>query len=610
MQLNRASSYKVTRLFWCLSLPLIFGNCALSAQDIGALAFYETKPPIELILKDGTRLREPRIIRWNPDSATIYQASGESEIRYDETLQPSAERLSDLMALAVLAKSSDQKLKRPDFPILMTQYRGRFISRDGSRLSNIRIYVFPERAFNAARNIDNKIILDNLLASTVTSPSGFFELNLPSDTRFVLLALAPAQEVDKQKAFEWRVDFSNISSESPLIIDERFRSAAKEYAISIPDGITSLQEPMMPTSDPSVVPSPSTPTSPGTSDPGSLGGPSGYLLHKYDTVAIYYATDREYLKRIFFRGKFGAGRAEMSYGMCYVSIPKNHSSGELETYKTWRLQFRNNPEEHVSLLKIKPMDEKSFASAMRERLKKSHAKKAFIFIHGYNVNFEDAARRTAQIYFDLQFDGLPIFYSWPSAGEFKLYPTDEANIEWSETNIKRFVSRFLETTDASDVYLIAHSMGNRALARVIGDICAKTPNAKTKLKEVILAAPDIDADVFRRDLAPQLAATLSNATSGKVTLYVSSEDVALKASKKFHSYPRIGDSSSGIEPMPGIEIIDASAVDSSFLGHSYFADNRNVLSDIYYMIRGARNASERYGLRPIDTTTGRYWEFK
>ena len=51
---------------------------------------------------------------------------------------------------------------------------------------------------------------------------------------------------------------------------------------------------------------------------------------------------------------------------------------------------------------------------LREEVRDSRRKEAFVFIHGYNVAFDDAIYRTAQIAYDLSFDGPPILYSWPS----------------------------------------------------------------------------------------------------------------------------------------------------------------------------------------------------
>lgn len=56
-------------------------------------------------------------------------------------------------------------------------------------------------------------------------------------------------------------------------------------------------------------------------------------------------------------------------------------------------------------------------------------RRAFIFVHGFNNSFEDAARRTAQIAFDVKFDGVPLFYSWPSKGKALDYVYDTNNAD-------------------------------------------------------------------------------------------------------------------------------------------------------------------------------------
>jgi esterase/lipase superfamily enzyme len=229
---------------------------------------------------------------------------------------------------------------------------------------------------------------------------------------------------------------------------------------------------------------------------------------------------------------------------------------------------------------------------------------AFLFVHGYNVTFEDAARRTAQISYDLAFEGAPIFYSWPSQGNTSAYTVDEQNIEWAQANLRGFLEDFFTRSDAQNVYLIAHSMGNRALTRAVASLLTDKPSLRGRLKEVILTAPDIDADVFKRDIAPALIAT-----GRPVTLYASSKDLALIASKKVHGYSRAGESGSELVVLSGIETIDATNIDTSLLGHSYYAENRSVLSDMFYLIRNGQRADQRFGLHGIDTKAGRYWEF-
>jgi esterase/lipase superfamily enzyme len=42
--------------------------------------------------------------------------------------------------------------------------------------------------------------------------------------------------------------------------------------------------------------------------------------------------------------------------------------------------------------------------------KQADTPEALVFVHGYNVNFNDAVRRAAQIAYDLEFAGIPMVY--------------------------------------------------------------------------------------------------------------------------------------------------------------------------------------------------------
>lgn len=325
----------------------------------------------------------------------------------------------------------------------------------------------------------------------------------------------------------------------------------------------------------------------------------------YAVVRTFFATDRNRTGETKPAEMFGTDRAALSYGICDVSIPRDHRMGELERPSIWRLEFREDPAKHVVVLHTAILAADQFFADVATRVRQSPRNNAFLFVHGYNVTFEDAARRTAQISYDLGFAGAPVFYSWPSQGTTPAYTIDEQNIEWAQANLKGFLDDFFARSEAQDIYLVAHSMGNRALTRAVASLLADKPAYRSRLTEVILTAPDIDADVFKRDIAPALAAT-----GRPITLYASSEDLALIASKKVHGYPRAGDAGHGIVVAPGIETIDATVVDTSFLGHSYFAETKSVLSDMFYLIRNGQRANQRYGLRSVEAQAGRYWEFK
>lgn len=323
---------------------------------------------------------------------------------------------------------------------------------------------------------------------------------------------------------------------------------------------------------------------------------------QYHTVTIFYGTDRNRTTSENLNKYFGDERASVSYGEIEVSIPFNHKVGRIESPSIWRLEFSENPEKHISLLALTPLKKERFLSSIKDRVKASGNRSAFIFFHGYNVKFSAAAKRTAQMAHDLKFPGVPIFYSWPAVGRVTAYTKDEGNIQWSQAHIKAFLDDVAKRADLENIYVIAHSMGNRGLTRALADLINEQPALKSKFKEVILAAPDIDAAVFKRDILPRLTKHLP------VTLYASSDDKALLASKKVHGYPRAGDTGDMIVIADGLETIDATGLDTGFLRHSYFSETQPMLKDIKQLALDNLPASQRPLLIPVEGK--RHWVFK
>jgi esterase/lipase superfamily enzyme len=270
------------------------------------------------------------------------------------------------------------------------------------------------------------------------------------------------------------------------------------------------------------------------------------------------------------------------------------------------IRFPENAARHVVVLDARTLDRDRFFADLESRVGRSRNSEAFLFVHGFNVGFGDALRRTAQISFDLGFDGAPVLYSWPSQGSPSplSYTADSQVVEWSKEILKDFIRDFLGKTSARNIYLIAHSMGNRPLTAAFISLFNEHPEFRQRIKEVVLAAPDIDAEIFKRDIAPALARL-----GRPVTLYASSADKALILSKIPNNIPRAGDAGPGLVVVDGVETIDASNVDTSFLGHSYFADTRQVMSDLQVLFSQGLRPAQRSGLRqPFSSRP--YWEFR
>jgi esterase/lipase superfamily enzyme len=270
-----------------------------------------------------------------------------------------------------------------------------------------------------------------------------------------------------------------------------------------------------------------------------------------------------------------------------------------------RFEFRENPEKHVVVLNTVQQSYTDFYGQMKERIVNSQGHEAFIFVHGYDVSFLDAARRTGQIAYDLGFDGAPIFYSWPSQANLASYIVDENNIDWTTQHLVWFVQDVVRQTQPGKIHLMAHSMGSRALVHVLTDAAMRTVGSGgPPITEVIFMAPDMDADTFKQ------FAREFHGSSKRVTLYASSNDEALKQSQKLHGNPRAGESGKSLVLLPGVDTIDASAADTSAIGHWYYAERRSVLSDVFYLFKDGKPASERFGLVQKRLNNMVYYYFK
>jgi esterase/lipase superfamily enzyme len=325
----------------------------------------------------------------------------------------------------------------------------------------------------------------------------------------------------------------------------------------------------------------------------------------YAVTRVFFATDRQPAApgAATFSGEFSNG---LRYGYSDVSIPRDHRLGELEGPSIFRLEFRSDPERHIVLLRVQTASAADFSRAFSSRVAASLRHEALLFVHGFNVTFDEAMRRAAQVSYDLAFGGPTLVFSWPSQGSMLPvdYRRDERNAELSADHLRSVMLDVMKGSPGLTLHVIAHSMGNRVLASALEQIAAGGA-VSSKLDQVAMVAPDIDAELFRR-ASPKFAGA-----ARRLTLYASSADAALKVSQNLAGYSRAGQGGADVLVIPGIDTIDASSVDTSTLGfsHSYYADNSTVLSDLFGLLRG-RPPSERFGLVSVTTSRGPYWRFQ
>lgn len=248
---------------------------------------------------------------------------------------------------------------------------------------------------------------------------------------------------------------------------------------------------------------------------------------KADAVTVYFGTDR---RKSLTAGQWSLTNArgkELTLGAATVTIPENHKRGVLKLPSEYTIlgltiyKEQQDPSKHFVLRSLELHTRDGFLAKLRQHPDRNSA---FVFIHGFNVLFDAAIYRTAQIAYDLQFQGVPFLYSWPSAGGIKSYVADLSTSQGSEPHLKSFLELVLRESEARNVYVIAHSMGNMPFLRVINSLNSiLKDDEKARVRQIVLAAPDVDEDVFE-NLATAMAGF------GGATLYASSGDRAIAGS--------------------------------------------------------------------------------
>jgi esterase/lipase superfamily enzyme len=343
----------------------------------------------------------------------------------------------------------------------------------------------------------------------------------------------------------------------------------------------------------------------------------GKELKDWDVVPVFYGTDRAQdpsAKRL----SYNADRAQrLELGQALVTVPKIHQVPEIE--RPWAISIpyfnvtiyeqAEDPKKHFTLQEIKSLSKEDFVSLVQKRLADSKTFKdhALVFVHGYDTSFDNALYRTAQIAYDLRFDGAPFLYSWPSGGAVASYTYDRESAEGSEPFLHQFLDLVVKETGAKTISLIAHSMGNKPLLDVLKDMKSAAPEGVV-ISQIILAAPDVDANTFTN-----LAQAINGIAKG-VTLYAASNDRALLVSRQFWGNYRAGDvPASGPMVLAGIDTIDvtAASTDVFALNHSGYAENNAVLNDIGKLIEsGLRPPDVRFDkLKPVASSKGSYWRY-
>ena len=239
------------------------------------------------------------------------------------------------------------------------------------------------------------------------------------------------------------------------------------------------------------------------------------------TVTVYVATTRQ--GEADEPGIFTSGRAtRMSYARYVISIPPDHQPGRIE----WP-HGKVNPQTDFATVSRQALDRAAFQSQVSRR--HGQPPEVGVFVHGYNTNFQEALYQLAQMTADAGVDGVPILFAWPSDGNVSSYIADKDAVTASRDQLVDLLVMLAGKPTRGPITVIGHSMGGWLTVEATRQLRLTGQDKVIDRLHVVLAAPDIDVDVFQAQMA------VIGPLSPPMTILVSRDDVALSVSEKLAS---------------------------------------------------------------------------
>src|SRR6185437_16121315 len=175
------------------------------------------------------------------------------------------------------------------------------------------------------------------------------------------------------------------------------------------------------------------------------------------------------------------------------------------------------------ILRADRMDLAQAKANFNERVRRTPGRRVLIFVHGYNTRFEEAVYRFAQIVHDARVDVAPVLFTWPSGGSVTDYVYDRDSALYSRDALEALLQALVKDPNVDSISILAHSMGNYLTIESLRQMAIRDRGLSPKIRDVMMAAPDIDIDVFRR----QIAEIDAGPRPAHFTLFVSRDDRAL-----------------------------------------------------------------------------------
>lgn len=194
-----------------------------------------------------------------------------------------------------------------------------------------------------------------------------------------------------------------------------------------------------------------------------------------------------------------------------------------------------------------------------------------IYVHGYRESFESAAVSAARLSDGIRFRGVSGLFTWPSAAATLDYNYDRESALWSRDAFEDLLKALAASPSGGRINIVAHSMGTLLTLETLRMLRAEAGEAAmSRIGAVVLAAPDIDFDLFSNGVA-RMGPDVS-----KITVISSTNDRALELSAALAGGVRAGAADRAKLEALGVRVADASDYGGGLINHDLFLSNPDV----------------------------------
>jgi esterase/lipase superfamily enzyme len=217
---------------------------------------------------------------------------------------------------------------------------------------------------------------------------------------------------------------------------------------------------------------------------------------------------------------YGSGRATLRYEELTISVPPGHEPGAIE----WSKATAKDLARSFVVTRRRALDENGFRQRVASRVGARGT--AGVFVHGYNYTLTEAAFRVAQLSADAPSVAVPVLFFWPSEAAAALYVSDRDAVTYARDDLAEVLEILGAIRTEGKIVLAGHSMGAWLVMETLRQLRLEGREELVARFEVALAAPDIDVDVFRRQLA------VVGPLDPPLTVLVAKDDRALDVSRR------------------------------------------------------------------------------